>query len=1079
MRKKAKGPGKQRERIRLKTETTSGALAAIPEFFRSLRHAWFEVVVGIRDNDSKLYTDTSCYRNDQSRFTFASSFATARRHARLGCMRQRRPIWRYQPANKPTPAGFCPEFCDERIDLVAKLFNAFGIVYPLVGISQPTKNEALYQSRTCEELYKWQRENVNGPEFVFHDGPPYANGDLHIGHALNKILKDIINRFALLKGRKVQYLYSGWDCHGLPIENKALQELGKDSSTVSPSIIREAAHAVAIREIASQKEQFRNFGIMANWDSSESTYVGLIHRRYRPVHYSPSSRSALAEAELVYKDNHVSHSVYVAFDLDMRSAESLLKDATQTPIRLLVWTTTPWTLTANMGIAVNPDMTYVLLRRLDDSSLAVVAQSRLEALQDILGATEIISEFQGTKLFGLQYHPIFSSLLDSELPVMRILSSLHVTSDSGTGLVHCAPAHGDEDYKLFRSNGHLSSENLDSATLVCHVNEGLFSDKVADAVGPAVALKLIGKPVLEEGSRAIVELLKQAGKLVCIKRFTHRYPYDWKTDKPIIVTATSQWFANLDQIKGDALQALEDVQFYPDQSRNRLESFVQSRSEWCISRQRVWGVPIPALINTKTGDAVLDGQSIHHIIGVLEEKGVKHWWEGPVEDFIPPGMTSNQIGDWQKSTDTMDVWFDSGTSWSMLDPPSSAGGKRADVCLEGSDQHRGWFQSQLLTAVASASVEDSKPESPYGTLITHGMVLDEKGKKMSKSLGNIVSPLTIVLGGADKNKDPAYGADLLRLWVASVEYKNDMSIGRTSLTQTAEAIRKIRNSARFMLGNIGNIQELRPVERKEMGLIERFVMHELYTLENTALKGYEEYDFAKVTTALVNFANVTLSSLYFDITKDCLYADSVHSNERRAVVTVLDKLYQILNTTTSIIGPILPHLAEEIHEHRSHIGSKTKSFFENTWKPLNPEWEDSRVAKDMHSLLKVRKAVLSLLEEARRDKRVKSSLEAQVDILVPDDGWDYPLVELLRREEQILKTLFITSDASLIDEGSLGSGTEQLEWVYTESLELGNDSALGIRVRPALSAKCPRCWTFTRLEEERTCARCAEVINLS
>ncbi|KAJ3799765.1 tRNA synthetases class I-domain-containing protein [Lentinula aff. detonsa] len=977
----------------------------------------------------------------------------------------------------------------------------------------PTKNETLYRARTCEELYRWQRRNVHGPEFVFHDGPPYANGDLHMGHALNKILKDIINRFALLRGRKIHYI-PGWDCHGLPIENKALQELGKDSSHVLPSTIRTAAHAVAIREIASQKEQFRQFGIMADWDDDASTYRtldhsyemrqlrifeqmvnnGLIHRRYRPVHYSPSSRSALAEAELVYKDNHVSHSVYATFPLDVSSAKTVLESAKLSlsePIQLLVWTTTPWTLTANMGIAVHPEMTYTLIRRINDSSLSLVAQSRLEVLKDILGPIETLAELKGVDLIGLSYRPIFSSLCDIEPPAMQILGSSHVTTESGTGLVHCAPAHGEEDYKLFRSYGLISSGTPSAIdSMICHVSDGMFSEKVTDVLGPT-GKTLVGMPVLEEGSRAVVELLKQAGKLLAVKRYTHKYPYDWKTDKPIIVTATSQWFANLDRIKGEALAALKDVRFYPNQSRNRLESFIKSRSEWCISRQRVWGVPIPALINSKTGNAILNRESLRHIIDVLEKKGVKHWWEGPVEDFLPPEVKANNAGEWQKSTDTMDVWFDSGTSWSMLDPPSPSEGKsfRAEVCLEGSDQHRGWFQSQLLTAVGSASEMTTNVSeaitgpnenfrSPYGTLITHGMVLDEKGKKMSKSLGNIVSPLTIVLGGGGKKiKDPAYGADILRLWAASVDYKNDMSIGRTSLKQTAEAMRKIRNSARFMLGNIGDgraMEGFERVERKDMGLIERFVMHELYVLEQTAIKGYEEYDFAKVTSALVNFANITLSSLYFDITKDCLYANSFQSLERRAVVTVLEK---ILNTTTSILAPILPHLAEEIHDHLQPHNTTTKSFFEKEWKTLDPEWEDYAAAKDMSYLLKLRKSVLGLLEEGRRDQKVKSSLEAGIDIIIHDADKDHPIIKLLKREESLLKTLFITSDASLDDEEFSVNILKYLDQLYTDSVKLEKDlDSLRILLRPALLMKCPRCWTFTRRREEETCARCADVL---
>ncbi|KAF5390104.1 hypothetical protein D9757_003845 [Collybiopsis confluens] len=912
----------------------------------------------------------------------------------------------------------------------------------------PTQNEALYRTRTSEELYRWQRKHITGPEFVLHDGPPYANGDLHMGHALNKILKDIINRFALLRGRKVQngnqvlssYI-PGWDCHGLPIENKALQELKQDLSAVPPSTIRAAARSVATREVASQKAQFRQFGIMADWDSDDTTYRtldhsyeirqlrifetmvynGLIHRRYRPVHYSPSSRSALAEAELVYKDNHSSNSVYVKFELDEHSSQKVLgkhTDVRKTEnIQLIVWTTTPWTLTANMGIAVHNDMTYSLLRRAQDDSLILIAQSRLEALQDILGSTRWISDIQGADLIGLGYEPIFSSIHPNSLK--GIISSSHVTSDSGTGLVHCAPAHGDEDYKLFREKGLIDSgQNSGRAEsgMVCHVHEGRFSEKVAEVVGPDMARQLVGQPVLEEGNRTVIKYLEQAGRLVATKRYMHRYPYDWKTDKPIIVTATSQWFANLDRIKGAALEALKAVQFYPEQSRNRLESFIKSRSEWCISRQRVWGVPIPALINMETGDAVLTQESLRHILGVLEQKGVQHWLEGPIEDFIRPGMKPEE---WTRSTDTMDVWFDSGTSWSMLDVPSRNGRSNGQMYV---------WKAQISIGDGSTSVVDSDAVanalSPYGTLITHGMVLDEQGKKMSKSLGNIVSPLTIVLGGSDKKKDPAYGADLLRLWAASVEYKNDMSIGRTSLAQTAEAMRKIRNSARFILGNIGDgdaLREFERVERKDMGLVERFVMHELCVLESTALAGFGAYDFAKVTTSLINFANVTLSSFYFDITKDVLYANSFESVDRRAVVTVLEK---ILGTMMSILAPMLPHLAEEIH---AHLPRPTHE----------PEWEDFDAANNMRSLLRVRKSVLALLEQARGDKRMKSALEAQVDIIIPDDAMEHPLIELLRREENILKTIFITSDATLIDEGSLGNGSQSLDWVYSESLELG------------------------------------------
>ncbi|KAG6820906.1 hypothetical protein H0H93_009680 [Arthromyces matolae] len=854
----------------------------------------------------------------------------------------------------------------------------------------------------------------------------------------------------------------GWDCHGLPIENKALQELGRDSSITPAATIRDAAHETAVREVASQKEQFQHFGIMADW-SHESTYrtldpayelrqlrifqrmveKGLIYRHYRPVHFSPSSRSALAEAELVYKDDHVSHSVYVTFEIDRKVSiqNDVLQElvSTSPSVKLHVWTTTPWTLTANMGIAVNPQMTYSIIRSSrQDGFVGIVAQERLLPLADVLGDVEVIGEVQGSDLIDIEYIPIFGSPGSSSTP-LKIIAASHVTSDSGTGLVHCAPAHGVEDYHAFLTLGLVSS----AKTMVCHVDgEGRFHKDVADVVGDS-ASALVGKEVLTDGSRAIVELLKQTGNLLKVQRFKHRYPYDWKTDKPIIVTATSQWFADLEGIKDDALRALEDVSFFPPQSRNRLESFIRSRSEWCISRQRVWGVPIPALHRLDSDQAVLTASSLKHIISVIEEKGIAHWWNGPVDDFIPPELCEEGQAPsktWRKGTDTMDVWFDSGTSWSMLQEAGYGENRQhvADVCLEGSDQHRGWFQSQLLTAISSTPT-DTPSISPYGTLITHGMVLDQAGKKMSKSLGNVISPLTIVLGGKDQKREPAYGADVLRLWAATVEYWRDMSIGPTVLAQVSESLRKIRNSARFMLGSIGD-EPIQPVPRDEMGLAERYVMHELFTLEQTALQGYSSYNFPKVINALTNFANITLSSLYLDITKDCLYADSISSLERRSILTVLD---QTLTTMTSVLAPVLPHLAEEIHSTRNRDGS---SAFMTPWKPLSPEWKDEQAAADMAELLRIRGVVLLLLERARGNKSasidpsgnalrlLKSSLEAEVDIILPEGAEGTSLGSLLQRE--------------------------------------GSDDELAIRVRPATLDKCPRCWTYTSPTEDELCSRC-------
>ncbi|KDQ60188.1 hypothetical protein JAAARDRAFT_598772 [Jaapia argillacea MUCL 33604] len=971
--------------------------------------------------------------------------------------------------------------------------------------NDPAKCEAPFRKKSGEDLYRWQWQNAGGPLFVLHDGPPYANGNLHMGHAMNKIIKDIINRFHVIWGRKVHYL-PGWDCHGLPIENKVLQKLGKDQLSLSPKAIRVAAKEYAEQEVARQKEEFSQFGIMADW-SKETTYrtmdhdyemrqlhvfkkmveAGLIYRNYRPVHYSPSSRSALAEAELTYKDDHLSHSVYVSFTVDIKSEgmSNILRELFDghTQIHLLVWTTTPWTLTANMGIAVHSELDYSVLRQKKHGNLLIVGADRVLDLQEIIGEYEEVAKVSGSELVGTTYLPLFSRHADapstSSLP---IVPSAHVTSDSGTGLVHCAPAHGAEDYTLFRSLGLIPNvPQGDNDTILCHVNqEGKFTSKVADVIGESTAHHLIGKEVLGEGAKAMSTLLSDMGVLAKIQKIKHRYPYDWKTDKPIIMLATSQWFADLTSIKESAVASLEEVVFFPLHSRNRLDAFVRSRSEWCISRQRVWGVPIPALYHVPTDAAILDSQSVDHILTILQEKGVDYWWDGPVEEFVPPHLRKegeNLSEVYRKGTDTMDVWFDSGTSWTMLQESLPKDANRqfyADVCVEGSDQHRGWFQSQLLTAIGTAE-QGSTPSSPYGTLITHGMVLDPVGKKMSKSLGNIVSPMTILHGGKDKKKEPAYGADILRLWVATVEYWRDAAIGSLILVQCSESMRKIRNSARFMLGNLNDgkdLVNLQRVSRSEMSLLDKYVMHELQKVESVALEAYSSYNFPKVVNALSNFVNITLS-LYFGAIKDCLYTSGKESVERRAVQTVLE---QTINTMTSIIAPILPHLAEEIYHILQQHEDKAEgaSVFTKKWSPLPAEWEDALVEKDMNELLRVRAVVLSLLENAREQKLIGSSLEAEVEFVVPNEG-DSPTLELLRREGDFLETLFIVSAVSLTDEGSLG--TSSPKWLFTDSISLpGCEEELGVRVLSPKLSKCPRCWTFTRHEDETLCKRCSLVV---
>ncbi|EJD05388.1 isoleucyl-tRNA synthetase [Fomitiporia mediterranea MF3/22] len=981
----------------------------------------------------------------------------------------------------------------------------------------PQKSELPFRSKISGSLYKWQEKFTDRPLFVFHDGPPYANGNLHMGHAMNKILKDMINRFQLLQGRRVNYI-PGWDCHGLPIEAKTLKELKKEAHDLPAHIIRSAAKTVAEREIEVQKEEFQELGIMANW-SKEGTYrtldrsyelrqlrmfqkmveKGLIYRQYRPVHYSPSSRSALAEAELEYRDDHVSRSVYVLFTLDSStvSFNPLFAELLQTnrrPIKLMVWTTTPWTLTANMGIAVNQELRYSILETRSGESI-IVAQDRILALQAILGDVKESLVVRGTDLVGLSYLPLFPDTPRSIAP-FKVISAAHVTSDSGTGLVHCAPAHGAEDYSLFRAQNLLRAQGPGS--LICHVDsEGRYNRAIIDAVGETVGQRLLGLDVLMRGTNLIIEMLKEMkGVLMSEERITHRYPYDWKTDKPIIVTATLQWFTSLKSIKEEALDALKNVIFHPAESRNRLESFVRSRSEWCISRQRVWGAPIPSLHHLPSGEAVLTQDSLAHILSVLEDKGPGYWWDGPVAEFIPSSMRKNRSvsslnREWAKGSDTMDVWFDSGSSWSLLEEKgfrsaSDGAPAYADVCLEGSDQHRGWFQSMLLTAIAASEKDGYTRILPYKSLVTHGMVLDQAGKKMSKSLGNVMSPMTIIRGGKDKKKEPAYGADVLRYWVASVEFWRDAPLGPTVLAQAVEALRKIRNTARFMLGNIGDLGnqgEIMCVGEQNMNIADRYVMRELFHLESSVLNHYKQLNFPRVVQAISRFANITLSALYFDITKDVLYAHRLDSTERRAVVYVLN---QVLERLTLMLAPITPHLAEEINHYRNGARiekSDWPSVFVKRWTPLSSDpseskWDNDRVLADMDVLLKIRDTVLGLLEQARGQKDLRSSLEAEVDIIIPDYEWldrEGELARVLRQQRDFLKTLFIVSDVSIVDEGSLGASGDG--WVYTSSFDASDtEESLGIRLRPATRAKCPRCWTYTRHDSDELCGRCSDAV---
>ncbi|RCH90022.1 hypothetical protein CU098_002672, partial [Rhizopus stolonifer] len=698
--------------------------------------------------------------------------------------------------------------------------------------AEAAKREHLFRDRCTKELYPWQLKHNPKDLFILHDGPPYANGNVHSGHAMNKILKDIINRYKMLQGHKVFYR-PGWDCHGLPIELKALEQIRiKGKKSLTPTEIRKIAREKALLEVDKQMASFKSWGVMGDWNKPYLTLSndyeirqlrvlvdmikqGHIYRQLKPVYWSPSSRSALAESELEYNEHHVSKSIHVRFRLSQLAPALAEKYKWgDTPLYALIWTTTPWTIPSNKAISVHPELRYALVKVGQDAY--VVASDRVEALQQELEAEhiEILDQVQGSELLGSEYiHP----LNQENLPV---IGGEHVTAESGTGLVHTAPGHGMEDYEI------CLKHNIPMLSLVD--DDGKFTKEAGE--------RLQGKFAFTDGNHAVMDMLQNKSALVLASDYTHKYPYDWRTKQPVMLRATAQWFANVEHLQTQAVENLKKVRMVPEVSIRRLEQFTLSRKEWCISRQRAWGVPIPALYDEE-GNALLTETSVEHIIQVLQERGTDAWWEEQDDQvFVAPEYRHKK---YRRGYDTMDVWFDSGTSWTMLRdmPGRDPQLPLADVYLEGSDQHRGWFQSSLLTSVAVTG------KAPYSTLITHGFALDEKGNKMSKSLGNTLEPVLITEGGQDKKKNPAYGVDVLRLWVANCEYTRDVSIGPLIIAQISDSLRKVRTTARFLLGNLHDFKQQDYVDYDQLQEIDQYMLHELYSYNDRVTHAYDDYAF--------------------------------------------------------------------------------------------------------------------------------------------------------------------------------------------------------------------------------------------
>jgi isoleucyl-tRNA synthetase len=918
------------------------------------------------------------------------------------------------------------------------------------------------------KIYDRLSKNNPGELFILHDGPPYANGSLHSGHALGKILKDIINRYQLLKGRKSRYV-PGWDCHGLPIELKVLQNMkSAERQNLTPLQLRQKAKQFALEAVDDQSKSCKRFGM---WGDFEHPYLtlqpeyeaaqigvfgqmflkGYIYRGLKPVHWSPSSKTALAEAELEYPEGHVSRSIYAAFAVTSLGEGVKSSLAEYLPdLGVAIWTTTPWTIPGNLAVAVNGDLDY-----------AVVEVSRRDAevqrgFKYLIVAAELVEKLSATLGFDLtvkttvkgndlEHTTYRHSLFDRESPI--VVGGDYITTESGTGLVHTAPGHGQEDYIVGQRYGLPILAPVD--------DNGNFT---------AEAGEFAGLNVLGDGNQAVIDALAAAGSLLKEEPYQHKYPYDWRTKKPTIFRATEQWFASVEGFREEALKAIATVKWIPAQGENRITPMVAERSDWCISRQRVWGVPIPVFYDEASGEVLLNEETINHVQGIIAEKGSDAWWELSVEELLPASYRQNGKS-YRKGTDTMDVWFDSGSSWAAVAKQRPDLCYPADLYLEGSDQHRGWFQSSLLTSIAVNDI------APYKTVLTHGFVLDEQGRKMSKSEGNVVDPNTIIEGGKNKKEEPAYGADVLRLWVSSVDYSSDVRIGKNIIKQLNDVRGKIRNTARFLLGSLDDFNpETDAVPFEELPELDKYMLHRILEVFEEVTEAFESFQFFRFFQTVQNFCVVDLSNFYLDVAKDRLYISAVDAFRRRSCQTVLKVA---LENLAKAIAPVLCHTAEDIWQYLPYK-TPYKSVFEAGWVQVDQKWRNPELAEFWQALRQLRTDVNKVLEQARIEKLIGSSLEAKALIHIPHKQ----LGDAIKALNPIkgngideLRYLLLTSQVELLDSAEALQGLK-----YTAQTE---DWVIG--VVNADGEKCDRCWNYSThvgesAEHPLICERCVAAL---
>lgn len=897
-------------------------------------------------------------------------------------------------------------------------------------------------------LYEQIRAKAQGKKtFTLHDGPPYANGNIHIGHALNKILKDMIVKAKTMQGFDSLYV-PGWDCHGLPIEHQIFKDLKKRKSEVESGAFRKMAHDYAMKYVGLQREQFKRLGILGQWDNPYLTlskgyeywilnsFIRLVEKNYvyrglKPVNWCGTCETALAEAEVEYED-HVSPSVYVKFQAkDMTKFKFLPMGR---PVFLLIWTTTPWTLLANVAVAVHHNYQYSFV---DTGNEVLVIESTLAAsVLEKGGITaKVIQEVNGEGLKNLEYtHPFGMDV------ACRVITVDYVTKEDGTGLVHTAPGHGQEDFEAGREN------NLD---ILMPVNDqGVFTQQAG---------KFVGQYVFKANENIIADL-KERGSLFLSQNIAHSYPHCWRCKKPILFRATKQWFLKIDHenLRARLKDVIKrDVQWIPQAGQERILGMVVTRPDWCLSRQRHWGVPIPALLCKGCDEHKLYPDVMRQFADIVKEQGTDAWFAKDVQEFLPAGFKCSDCGhsDFEKTFDILDVWFDSGVSHQAVIGPMLQQKLPADLYLEGSDQHRGWFQSSLIPSVALDG------QAPFRAVLTHGFVVDGQGRKMSKSLGNVVAPDDVL-----KN----YGADVLRLWVASSNYNDDIRLSKEILERLIDAYRKIRNTLRYLLGNLNGFDPDQDcVEYQDLLEVDRWALYRLGGVVDTVEKAYNSYDFSKVYQTIYAFCNEDLSGFYLDILKDRLYTSQAKSVARRSAQTVL---YHMVNHLTRLLAPILVFTSDEIFT----VMPKEQGFKDVgnihllSWLNLPDIWNNSaaqEVEKKYKLLLQLRPFVMKALEDKRILNEIGSPLEAVVIFRTASErDWNY-----LQDFKTQLAAFFIVSKVEIekVSEVKIG---------LSESF-----SQTDIVIDRVQGKKCQRCWVYSDqvgLDEQHPtlCERCSPVV---